>query len=59
MDNRSFKAIGNDLHMRFNLRIFTGNMFCLFNYARAETGGVIMLFLEFSCSSAADLGTEG
>ena len=40
-DNRSFKTIGNELHMRFNLRIFTGNKFCLFNYATSETGGYV------------------
>ncbi len=41
LDNRSFKTIGNELHMRFNLRIFTGNKFCLFNYATSETGGYV------------------
>jgi beta-xylosidase len=41
LDNRSFKTIGNELHMRFNLRIFTGNKFCLFHYATAETGGYV------------------
>ncbi len=41
LDDRSFKTIGNELHMRFNLRIFTGNKFCLFNYATSETGGYV------------------
>ncbi len=41
LDNRSFTRIGNELHMRFNLRIFTGNKFCLFNYATAEPGGYV------------------
>ncbi len=41
LDNRSFVGIGNVLHMKFNLRIFTGNKFCLFNYASAETGGSV------------------
>ena len=41
LDNRSFVEIGNMLHMKFNLRIFTGNKFCLFNYATAETGGYV------------------
>jgi hypothetical protein len=27
--------------MRFNLKIFTGNKFCLFNFATKETGGYI------------------
>ncbi len=41
LDNQSFTRIGNELHMRFNLRIFTGNKFCLFNYATAELGGYV------------------
>ena len=41
LDNRSFVDIGNELHMKFNLRIFTGNKFCLFNYATSETGGYV------------------
>ena len=41
LDNRSFTKIGNELHMRFNLRVFTGNKFCLFNYATAGTGGYV------------------
>ena len=41
LDDRSFKTIGNELHMKFNLRIFTGNKFCLFNYATSETGGYV------------------
>ena len=40
-DDRSFVTIGNELHMKFNLRIFTGNKFCLFNYATSETGGYV------------------
>jgi len=39
LDNQSFVKIGNELKMRFNLRIFTGNKFCLFNYATKEPGG--------------------
>jgi beta-xylosidase len=38
-DNKSWVSIGNELHMRFNLKIFTGNKICLFNYATKETGG--------------------
>jgi beta-xylosidase len=41
MDDRSFTPIGNTLHMRFNLRIFTGNKFCLFNYATNAPGGYV------------------
>lgn len=41
LDNKSFVKIGNELNMRFNLKIFTGNKFCLFNYATKETGGYV------------------
>jgi beta-xylosidase len=41
LNDRLFKRIGNELHMNFNLRIFTGNKFCLFNYATSETGGYV------------------
>jgi beta-xylosidase len=41
LDDRSFTPIGNTLHMRFNLRIFTGNKFCLFNYATNALGGYV------------------
>jgi len=40
-DNKNFIPLGNELNMRFNLRIFTGNKFCLFNYATKETGGYV------------------
>jgi beta-xylosidase len=40
-DNETFYALGNELEMRFSLKIFTGNKFCLFNYATAETGGFV------------------
>jgi beta-xylosidase len=40
-DNRSFTKIGNELHMKFNLMVFTGNKFCLFKYATDETGGYV------------------
>ena len=41
LDNRSFVKIGNTLQMKFNLRIFTGNKFCLFNYATVGAGGYV------------------
>ena len=41
LDNRSFVKFGNELNMRFNLKIFTGNKFCLFNYPTKETGGYV------------------
>ena len=41
LDNNTFRSIGDALMMRFNLKIFTGNKFCLFNYATKETGGFV------------------
>lgn len=38
-DNRSFEQLGNELEMKFSLTMFTGNKFCLFNYATKELGG--------------------
>jgi beta-xylosidase len=38
-DNKMFTPLGNELLMSFNLSVFTGNKFCLFNYATQETGG--------------------
>jgi beta-xylosidase len=40
-DNKEFTPLGNELAMRFSLKIFTGNKFCLFNYATKETGGYV------------------
>lgn len=40
-DNKNFIPIGNELMMKFNLKVFTGNKFCLFNYATIETGGYV------------------
>jgi beta-xylosidase len=40
-DGRSFLRIGNELHMRFNLRVFTGNKYCLFSYATKALGGYV------------------
>ena len=41
LDNQSYKLLGNELAMQFNLSIFTGNKFCLFNYATIATGGFV------------------
>jgi beta-xylosidase len=41
MDNSQFIPIGNELAMRFSLKIFTGNKFCLFNYATQQAGGFV------------------
>jgi hypothetical protein len=38
-DNRIFRRLGNELAMKFNLSVFTGNKFCLFNYATKTPGG--------------------
>ncbi len=40
-DNKSFVNIGDELKMRFNLKIFTGNKFCLFNYATKKLRGYV------------------
>ncbi len=39
LDNKTFVNIGNVFQMRFNLSVFTGNKFSLFNYATREIGG--------------------
>lgn len=39
LDNTSFKPIGNTFLMQFNLKMFTGNRFALFNYATEKPGG--------------------
>lgn len=41
MDNKNFRALGSELLMKFTLSIFTGNKFCLFNYATKQPGGYI------------------
>ncbi len=40
-DNENYTALGNELRMQFNLKMFTGNKFCLFNYATSQIGGYI------------------
>jgi len=41
LDEETFTKLGNQLSMQFNLTIFTGNKFCLFNYATITTGGFV------------------
>ena len=41
LDNEVFFQLGNTFNMAFNLSVFTGNKFCLFNYATQETGGYV------------------
>lgn len=40
-DNKTYTSLGKGLSMVFNLSVFTGNKFCLFNYATNETGGYV------------------
>jgi beta-xylosidase len=40
-DNKMYISLGEEFSMRFSLTIFTGNKFCLFNYATLETGGYV------------------
>ncbi len=39
LDNQVYTPIGDELLMRFNLSVFTGNKFALFHYATSEMGG--------------------
>ena len=41
VDGEEFTKLGNTLNMRFSLTVFTGNKFCLFNYATEELGGYV------------------
>jgi beta-xylosidase len=41
LDNKTFTSLGDALEMRFSLTIFTGNKYCLFNYATKRTGGYV------------------
>lgn len=54
-DNQSYSLLGNDLAMRFNLSVFTGNKFCIFNYATVDTGGFVDFdwFRTDSCGKSA------
>jgi beta-xylosidase len=40
-DNKNFTQFGDELTMSFSLKIFTGNKFCLFNYATLDVGGYV------------------
>jgi beta-xylosidase len=41
IDNEHFQPLGNNLEMKFNLKVFTGNKVGLFNYATRESGGYV------------------
>lgn len=40
-DGQTYTQLGNELTMRFSLKIFTGNKFGIFNYATRQTGGFV------------------
>jgi len=40
-DNVTYTKLGTDLNMKFDLSVFTGNKFCLFNFATVQTGGYV------------------
>jgi beta-xylosidase len=40
-DNVAYTKLGTDLNMKFDLSVFTGNKFCLFNFATVQTGGYV------------------
>ena len=41
LDNETYLKFGTDLDMKFDLSVFTGNKFCLFNFATLQTGGYV------------------
>ncbi|MFH1195021.1 MAG: glycoside hydrolase 43 family protein [bacterium] len=56
LDNQSFVKIGDELKMRFNLKIFTGNKFCLFNYSTKELDGYVDFdWVRMDCQKIADI----
>lgn len=58
-DNQSFKKLGNDLAMAFSLSIFTGNKFCLFNYATVNAGGFVDFdWFRIHTGTLTDVGSE-
>ena len=40
-DNKTYTQVGGSLNMQYNLDVFVGNRFGIFNYATAATGGYI------------------
>lgn len=41
LDNKEYKAFGPEFKMEYDLSVFTGNKFAIFNYATKEPGGYI------------------
>ncbi|HEY6914786.1 MAG TPA: glycoside hydrolase 43 family protein, partial [Paludibacter sp.] len=40
-DNITYTQVGTSLDMKYNLSVFVGNRFCLFNYATSAIGGYV------------------
>jgi beta-xylosidase len=40
-DNVTYTKFSSDLNMSFDLSVFTGNKFCLFNFSTIQTGGYV------------------
>jgi len=59
LDNQLFVKLGNELAMRFSLSVFTGNKFCLFNYATKTTGGFVDFdWFRISIGTLTDADTD-
>ena len=41
LDNKTYTKFGDDLNMKYDLTVFTGNKFAIFNYATVQTGGYV------------------
>jgi prepilin-type processing-associated H-X9-DG protein len=54
LDNITYTKFGSELNMKFELTIFTGNKFCIFNYATGQTGG----FVDIDWFSSEEFFTE-
>lgn len=40
-DNVNYKRFGDEFEMKYNLTVFTGNKFAIFNYATIDSGGYV------------------
>ncbi|NPD90767.1 family 43 glycosylhydrolase [Xylanibacter muris] len=40
-DNTDYRRFGDEFEMKYNLTVFTGNKFAIFNYATASLGGYV------------------
>lgn len=41
LDNKTYTKFGDNLNMKYDLTVFTGNKFAIFNYATVQTGGYV------------------